>query len=130
MISAIDRLGHGSRMFASVQDQEKDQQQTIEVSAKSPKCLNSLSAASAALCLLSSDVANAAGPDWGKIFWEQHSFLSERFVIIHKELTFYLLCTMTGSLDRNFRRKDWLAFTSSYDVWNARVDRIHSPFGI
>lgn len=65
MISAIDRLGHGSRMFASVQDQEKDQQQTIEVSAKSPKCLNSLSAASAALCLLSSDVANAAGPDWG-----------------------------------------------------------------
>lgn len=52
-------------MFSTFQDQEKDQKSVIEVSVKDSKYLNSVSAASAALCLLSSEVANAAGPDWG-----------------------------------------------------------------
>jgi hypothetical protein len=65
---AVDRSSCSSRMFSTFQDQEKDQKSVIEVSVKDSKYLNSVSAASAALCLLSSEVANAAGPDWGKIF--------------------------------------------------------------
>ena len=64
------RISASSRTFSMAQDQDHDQKPAIEENVKESKYMNSLSAVSATLCLLSSEVANAAGPDWGKIFKE------------------------------------------------------------
>lgn len=63
---AIDRTAT-SRMsiFSTVKDQEQEREPIIEAPAEDSKSFNPLPAVTAALCLLSSEAANAAGPDWG-----------------------------------------------------------------
>lgn len=65
--AGVERVQYGSRIFATIRDQDEEQNQIYEESSKDSSLASSISALSAALCLLSSDVANAAGPDWGKI---------------------------------------------------------------
>ena len=66
--AGIGRSPSTSRTFFSVQDQDDEPKAIVEENMKDSKAINSISAASATLCLLSAEVANAAGPDWGKIF--------------------------------------------------------------
>lgn len=63
--AGAERIEFGSRVFATIPDQDQEGKQIVEEPLKDPKIANSISALSATLCLLSSDVANAAGPDWG-----------------------------------------------------------------
>lgn len=66
--SGIGRSPFTSRTFISIQDQDDEPKAIVEENMKDSKAINSISAASATFCLLSAEVANAAGPDWGKIF--------------------------------------------------------------
>ncbi len=66
--SGIGRSPSTSRIFSSVQSQDDEPKPIVEENMKDSKAINSISAASATLCLLSTEVANAAGPDWGEIF--------------------------------------------------------------
>lgn len=97
---AVDRSSRGSRMFATVQEEEEDQKPVINVSVKDSKYLNSVSAASAALCLLSSDVANAAGPDWG-------IFEGKTGSLLHPAMMFgmLILSASTALLGFDWRRQ-------------------------
>lgn len=63
--SGIGRSPSTSRTFNSIQDQDDEPKAIVEENMKDSKAINSISAASATLCLLSAEVANAAGPDWG-----------------------------------------------------------------
>ena len=65
--AGVERIQYGSRIFAKIPDQDQEQNQIVEEPSKDSNLASSISALSATLCLLSSDVANAAGPDWGKI---------------------------------------------------------------
>lgn len=66
--SGIGGSVYTSRIFSSVQSQDDEPNAIVEENMENSKAINAISAASATLCLLSSEVANAAGPDWGKIF--------------------------------------------------------------
>jgi len=63
--SEIGGIPPSSRMFSSVQDKDNEHKPMVEEIVKDTNAINSISAVSATLCLLSSEVANAAGPDWG-----------------------------------------------------------------
>ena len=68
-IKTIGRTAHNVRVFSALKDHDQESAPTIEVhDAKETIAFNPLPAATAAFCLLSSKAANAAGPDWGKIF--------------------------------------------------------------
>lgn len=66
--SGIARIPSDSGVFSAVQDQDHDHELIVEENTKGSKYINSISAITASYCLLGSEVANAAGPDWGKIF--------------------------------------------------------------
>jgi len=63
--SAAGRMTSSSRVFSTFPDQEKDYEPVVEEHVDSSKYFNSISAVSTAFWLLSSEAANAAGPDWG-----------------------------------------------------------------
>lgn len=62
---ATGRTAHNWKMFSLTTDYEEDSDPTIGLDVKDASAFNPFPAATAALCLLSSEVANAAGPDWG-----------------------------------------------------------------
>lgn len=68
--SAAGRMTSSSRVFSTFRDQEKDYEPVVEEHADGSKYFNSISVVSTAFWLLSSTAANAAGPDWGKLFRE------------------------------------------------------------
>ena len=66
--SGVGKIATSSSIFSSIQDEDNECKPIVEENVKDATAINSISAVSATLCLLSSEVANAAGPDWGKIF--------------------------------------------------------------
>eukprot|EP00532_Pseudo-nitzschia_australis_P003611 CAMPEP_0168195328 /NCGR_PEP_ID=MMETSP0139_2-20121125/19778_1 /TAXON_ID=44445 /ORGANISM="Pseudo-nitzschia australis, Strain 10249 10 AB" /LENGTH=292 /DNA_ID=CAMNT_0008119137 /DNA_START=122 /DNA_END=997 /DNA_ORIENTATION=+ len=65
-VKTIGKTAHNVRVFSALKDHDQDSEPTIEINDdKETIAFNPFPAATAAFCLLSSEAANAAGPDWG-----------------------------------------------------------------